>query len=124
MTIEKNIKRIITRRRLTMKSIIVKVGMTEAGFYKALDKETMQIKILRKVAKELKVTVGVLLGEVKKTDSSKVESLASKIAVRDYFAGLSMQAQISRKDLWGETDEDIALNAYEQADAMMEVREY
>lgn len=46
-----------------------------------------------------------------------------KITVRDYFAGLAMQAQISRKDLRGDTDEDVALNAYEYADAMMRVRE-
>lgn len=45
-----------------------------------------------------------------------------KINLRDYFAGLAMHATLLRPDLKGDTDEDTALNSYEYADAMMEVR--
>ncbi|MES2620340.1 MAG: helix-turn-helix transcriptional regulator [Bacteroidota bacterium] len=75
MAIEKKIKAIISAKGITMKSLIEKVGMTQSGFYKALDKETMQIKTLKMVAKELGVTVGELLGEEGNQVNAKYEAL-------------------------------------------------
>jgi len=65
----------------------------------------------------------------KKLNSIKTDVIRSKTydelspyLLRDYFAGLALQAMITREDLKGETDEDMALNAYEYADMMLNVR--
>jgi hypothetical protein len=59
--------------------------------------------------------------DVMKSKIYKYEQI-SPYLLRDYFAGIALQAMLSRKDLRGETDEDMALNAYEYADMMLDVR--
>jgi hypothetical protein len=60
---------------------------------------------------------------IHKHPTSGQTSMAEGMDLRDYFAGLVMQAILTNHKLEDCDDDVVALNAYQMADFMMEQRE-
>lgn len=66
-----NIKEIAAKKNLSIKSLIVRIGISEPGFYKSLENNSMNIKTLARIAEVLQVSVSELIND-------SAESLTSR----------------------------------------------
>jgi hypothetical protein len=60
-----------------------------------------------------------------KDPTTGLTNISVGMTMRDYFAAQAMQATVGAwisRNIYPETDLDVALNAYRMADAMMEAR--
>ena len=72
-----NIKRIAEDKKISIKYLTEKIGITEQGFYKSLKNNSMNIKTVADIAKLLNVSISELVGEtigVKMVNKSLVSS--------------------------------------------------
>lgn len=76
-----NISTIAERKGITLKSLVDKAGITEAGFYKSLKTNSMNIKTLAAIAEILGVTVSELIGETSKDSLLNKSVVSSPIHV-------------------------------------------
>lgn len=68
------IKKLAKKREVTVKEIIEKgTGMTEAGFYLALRKDTIRVSTLRTLANYLEIPINVFLDEKQELKNNIVE---------------------------------------------------
>ncbi|HEY6913723.1 MAG TPA: helix-turn-helix transcriptional regulator [Paludibacter sp.] len=65
-----NIKEIASKKNISIKSLIVQIGISEPGFYKSLENNSMNIKTLAKIAEVMQVSISELI-------SDSAESLTS-----------------------------------------------
>jgi len=58
-----NIKEVAANKNISIKSLVSRIGISEPGFYKSLDNNSMNIKTLDKIAQVLNVTISELVGD-------------------------------------------------------------
>ena len=58
-----NIKEVAIKNNISLKSLIVRVGISEPGFYKSLDNNSMNIKTLAKIAEVFQISISELIGD-------------------------------------------------------------
>ena len=87
-----NITKVAEGRDMTLKSLIEKAGITEAGFYKSLKTNSMNIKTLSALAEILGVTVSELIGETQ--ENRKLNKSLVSAPVQIYEPPKSKDAQL------------------------------
>jgi len=58
-----NIKEIAANKNISIKSLIARIGISEPGFYKSLENNSMNIKTLAKIAEVLQVSISELIND-------------------------------------------------------------
>lgn len=66
-----NIKEIAANKNISIKKLIVRIGISEPGFYKSLENNSMNIKTLSKIAEVLQVSISELINDRVKSELEK-----------------------------------------------------
>lgn len=76
-----NIKKLATDKNVSLIKIIQQCGISEGGFYRSIENNSMNIKTVAKIAEILKVSISELVGEKSEPVRLTKNTVASPIEI-------------------------------------------
>lgn len=114
--IEENIKSIAKERGYTMTDVINAVGMSQAGFYRMFDKETVKLATLQKIASFLDTSIESLIDILAPKQRELLAEIVKETSYRNSFLEIaarggyeSIQNILRNKDSYKSVDDVITL---------------